>query len=315
MKKVFLILAVVLLLGGTSAWAAEYPTEVQHSTVNGIYEMRKTYELIADSEPSEEVRQDFRLDGYSYTLVDLLRRELPQKQSREQTETVTANSSSKELSDVLALLAQTKEISTEDGFTGTLTLDASTIAVEPAGYKSNSWTVTATRTYPNLSDMELQYIPKTITENGRTLQFASVDWQTDNTMNVDDYAIGDRYTAVVTYSCIATGKSVSGYTVTAQYSGTVEKISLEKVQYVAIFHGTPIEPEKQPMDWRYLAIPAGLLALCTAGFVASKLKRKGLRKSEEIQDADYEQIPQSSTDAQPNAAGHDDSVNYPGVGA
>ena len=78
----------------------------------------------------------------------------------------------------------------------------------------------------------------------------------------------------MTYSGTASGKSVTGYTVTAQYSGTVEKISLDKVRYVAIFHGTPIQPEQQPMDWRYLAIPAGLLALIGAGFAVSKLKKK-----------------------------------------
>lgn len=314
MKKTITILAALLLLS-TTALAAEYPTEVSYTADNGIYEIRKTYELPAGTEPSEEVKQDFQQDGYSYVLTDLLRRELLEKRARDYEETVTVDSESKELTDVLPLLADTKPVTTEDGFTGTLTLDASTITVEPAGYKNNSWTVTAKRSYPNLSDMDMQYIPKTTTENGRTLSFAGVDWQTDNTMNVDDYAIGDRYTAVVTYTGTASGKSVTGYTVTAKYSGTVEKISLDKVQYVAIFHGTPVAPEKQPMDWRYLGIPAGLLALCIAGFVVSKLKKKGAKSHEEIQDADYQQIPESGADAQPDAAGNHDSDSYPGVGA
>lgn len=315
MKKTIPILAVLLLLSTTTVLAAEYPTAVEYSADNGIYEIRKTYELPAGQEPSGEVKQDFQQDGYSYTLTDLLRQELPEKQSRDYSETVTVDSKSKELANVLPLLANTKTATTEDGFTGTLTLDASTVAVEPAGYKSNSWTVTATRSYPNLSDMDMQYIPKTTTENGRTLNFCSVDWQTDNTMNVDDYAIGDRYTAVVTYSGTASGKSVTGYTVTAQYSGTVEKISLDKVRYVAIFHGTPMEPEKQPVDWRYLAIPAGLLALCAVGFAVSKLKKKGLKKHEEIQDAAYQQISENGADTQPDVADRDDSGTYPGVGA
>ncbi|BAK98625.1 hypothetical protein OBV_14270 [Oscillibacter valericigenes Sjm18-20] len=184
MKKTIPILAVLLLLSTTTALAAEYPTAVEYSADNGIYEIRKTYELPAGQEPSEEVKQDFQQDGYSYTLTDLLRQELPEKQSRDYSETFTVDSKSKELANVLPLLANTKTATTEDGFTGTLTLDASTVAVEPAGYKSNSCTVTATRTYPNLSDMDMQYIPKTTTENGRTLNFSSVDWQTDNTMNV-----------------------------------------------------------------------------------------------------------------------------------
>ncbi|MDD4808411.1 MAG: cell wall anchor protein [Oscillospiraceae bacterium] len=312
MKKLIPIVTAVMLLSTTTALAAEYPTEVSYTADNGIYEIRKIYELPTGQEPSEEIRLDFTQDGYAYSLTDLLRRELPHQQSRDYEETVAVDSSSKELAEVLPLLEETRTVTTEDGFTGTLRLDAPTIAVEPAGYKSNSWTVTATRTYPNLSDMDMQYIPKTTTENGRTLNFASVDWQTDNTMNVDDYAIGDRYTAVVTYSGTASGKSVTGYTVTAKYSGTVEKVSLDKVQYVAIFHGAPIVPEKQPMDWRYLSIPAGLLALVAAGFAVSKLKRKkGANEHEEIQDAGYEPI---SDDVQPDAAAGDGG-NYPGVGA
>lgn len=312
MKKTLMVLAVVLLLGTTPALAADYPTDVTYTTEGGIYEIRKTYEMQANAEPSEEVRQDFTLDGYSYTLVDMLRREMPERELREYTETVTLGSASRELADVLPLLSETRQVTTEDGLCGVLALDASTITVEPAGYRSNSWKVTATRTYPNLSDMDMQYIPKTTTENGRTLSFASVDWQTGNTMNVDDETIGDRYTAVVTYTAVASGKSITSYTVTAQYNGEVEKTTLNKTQYVAIFRGMAIVPPERPMDWRYLAIPAGLLILCAAGFAVAKVKKKkGVQEHEEIQDADYEKIPD---DARPDADGGDAPVQYPGVG-
>ena len=260
MKKPITILVVLLLLS-TTAFAAEYPSQVSYSMNNGIFEVRKTYELPVDQEPSMQAKQSFEQDGYSFTLTDLLRQELPEQQAKEYTETVTVSSESKELTAILPLLADTKAVTTEDGFTGTLKLDTGSITVEPAGYKNNSWTVSATRTYPNLSSMDLEYIPKTTTENGRTLNFSTVDWQTDNTENVDDDAIGDRFSAIVTYTGTASSRNVTGYTVTAQYSGEVEKVSLDKVQYVAVFHGTPlvvpeVEVEEAPkIDCRYLAIP------------------------------------------------------------
>ena len=264
------------------------------------------------------MKQGFEQDGYSFVLTDMLRQELPEQQSKAYTETVTVNSGSKELTAILPLLADTKEITTEDGFTGTLKLDASTITVEPAGYKNNSWTVSATRTYPNLSSMDLEYIPKTTTENGRTLNFSTVDWQTDNTENVDDDTIGNRFSAVVTYTGTASSRNVTGYTVTAQYSGEVEKVSLDKVQYVAVFHGTPIAPQEvakeSVMDWRYLAIPGGLVLLCLAGFIAAKIKnrKKGQNKEETIYDADYKVV-KSSKDAGTDAGGSDSDEHYPGV--
>lgn len=318
MKKTITIMAVFLLLSMNTVFAAEYPSQVSYNLNNGIFEVRKTYEMQVDEEPSAQAKQSFEQDDYSFVLTDMLRKELPEQQSKEYTETVTVSSESKELTAVLPLFADTKEITTEDGFAGTLKLDTSTITVEPAGYKNNSWTVSATRTYPNLSSMDLEYIPKTTTENGRTLNFSTVDWQTDNTENVDDDTIGNRFSAVVTYTGTASSRNVTGYTVTAQYSGEVEKVSLDKVQYVAVFHGTPIAPQEvakeSVMDWRYLAIPGGLVLLCLAGFIAAKKKnkRKGQNKDETIYDADYKVV-KSSKDAGTDAGGSDSDEHYPGV--
>ena len=167
--------------------------------------------------------------------------------------------------------------------------------------------------------MDLEYVPKTTTENGRTLNFSTVDWQTDNTENVDDDTIGNRFSAIVTYTGTASSRNVTGYTVTAQYSGEVEKVSLDKVQYVAVFHGTALvvpeveAPEVQTMDWRYLAIPGGLVLLCLAGFIAAKIKnRKKGQKDETIYDADYKVV-KSSKDAGTDAGGSDSDEHYPGV--
>ncbi len=318
MKKTITIMAVFLLLSMNTAFAAEYPSQVSYNLNNGIFEVRKTYEMQVDEEPSAQAKQSFEQDGYSFVLTDMLRQELPEQESKAYTETVTVNSGSKELTAILPLLADTKEITTEDGFTGTLKLDTSTIIVESAGYKNNSWTVSATRTYPNLSSMDLEYIPKTTTENGRTLNFSTVDWQTDNTETVDDDTIGNRFSAVVTYTGTASSRNVTGYTVTAQYSGEVEKVSLDKVQYVAVFHGTPIAPqevEEAPvMDWRYLAILGGLVLLCLAGFIVAKIKnkKKGQNEDETIYDADY-QVVKSGKDAGTDAGGSDSDEHYPGV--
>lgn len=322
MKKTITIMAVFLLFSMNTAFAAEYPSQVSYNLNNGIFEVRKTYEMQVDEEPSAQAKQSFEQDGYSFVLTDMLRQELPEQQSKEYTETVTVSSESKELTAILPLLADTKAVTTEDGFTGTLKLDTGSITVEPAGYKNNSWTVSATRTYPNLSSMDLEYIPKTTTENGRTLNFSTVDWQTDNTENVDDDAIGNRFSAIVTYTGTASSRNVTGYTVTAQYRGDVEKIAMNKVQYVAVFHGTPLvvqeaEVEEVPtMDWHYLAIPGGLILLCIVGFTAAKIKnRKRVNHNDEtILDADYTSA-ENGKAAGTDVSDSDRSDRYPGVGS
>ena len=92
------------------------------------------------------------------------------------------------------------------------------------------------RSYPNLAEQDTQYLPKTITENGKTLTLTDIQWQTDNTANLDGYAVADRYTAVAT--CSGRHQQLcEGYTVTADYAGTVSRIALNRVRYAAIFEG------------------------------------------------------------------------------
>ena len=102
--------------------------------------------------------------------------------------------------------------------------------------------------------------------------------------------MGDRYTAVATYSGSATSSYVKGYTVTTDYSGTVSRIALNKTRYVAIFEGTPlrpVEPEPDPsaqaparFNWTYLLVPLGVIAVAGAG-VGGALFLKHRKESED----------------------------------
>ena len=217
MKRVFALCAMALTLAmalPVQATAAEtvavcYPTSITRSEDGG--EIRKIYDLSPTDDPAGIPRSDFEQDGFRYTLTDLLKQELPEYEERQHTETVSLESKSKDMASVLALLPQEREFITDDGLTGTLTLQLDTVQVEVAGYGSSTKEVQATRSYPNLAGQDTQYIPKTIEDNGRTLTLQSIDWQTDNTASTDGYALGDRFTAVATYTGSATSSYVKGY--------------------------------------------------------------------------------------------------------
>ena len=255
-----------------------YPSAITRSE-DGT-ELRKLYDLGPDDDPAGIPRSDFEQDGFHYTLTDLLQQELPEYEERAHTETVTLESEKKDMESVLALLPQEREFITEDGFTGTLSLQLDTVQVEVAGYGSSTREVSATRSYPNLLSQDTQYIPKTVEEDGRTLTLQSIDWQTDNTATADGYAMGDRFTAIATYTGSATSSYVKGYTVTAEYCGTVSKIALNKVRYVAIFEGTPLqplvseEPASTQFNWAALLVPFGIVALAGAGIGAALFIRR-----------------------------------------
>ena len=275
-----------------------YPTSVTRSE-DGT-QIRKVYDLGPSEDPAGIPRSDFEQEGFHYTLTDLLKQEAPEREERFHTETVTLDSKSKDMESVLALLPAQREFTTEDGLTGTLNLKLDTVNVEASGYGSTTKAVSVSRSYPNLSSQDTSYIPKEITDNGRTLELASIDWQTDNTANEDGYAVADRYTAIATYTGSATSSYIKGYVVTAEYSGTVSRIALNKVRYVAIFEGTPLvpaEPEPTPeptpevqepapvqFHWAYVLAPLGVVAAIGAGVGAAlfiKKRRESGYESEE----------------------------------
>ncbi len=227
--------------------------------------------------------------GSTIPSSDLLKQELPENESRQHTETVSLESKSKDMESVLALLPQEKEFITEDGLSGVLTLQLDTVQVEVAGYGSSTREVSATRSYPNLASQDTANIPKTIEDNGRTLTLQNISWQTDNTANTDGYAMGDRFTAVATYTGSATSSYVTGYTVTADYSGTVSRIALNKTRYVAIFEGTAIEPlaplpdsgsSPVQFNWAYILVPLGVV-FAAGGVIGGCLLYKRKHESEE----------------------------------
>ena len=293
MKRILSLLMTAMILSAVmipSALAADtssacYPSSVTRSEDGR--EIRKVYDLGPEEDPAGIPRSDFQQDGVRYTLVDLFKQELPENESRQHVETVTLESKNKDMASVLELLPQQREFVTDDGLSGTLTLQLDTVQVDVSGYGSSTKAVNVTRSYPNLAGQDTSYIPKTIQDSGRTLTLQDINWQTNNTASLDGYAVGDRFTAVATYSGSATSSYVKGYTVTANYSGTVSRIALNKTRYVAIFEGDaptvdiiPTEADSGSdsgfrFNWAYLLVPLGVIALAGGGMgTALYLKRR-----------------------------------------
>lgn len=133
-------------------------------------EIRKVYDLPPTTDPSILPRDPFDREGYHYECSDILREVIIGAETQKITQTETVESSNKDLETILGSLPQEKSVTTEDGFEGTLYLDVDSIHTEPSGYGSSTKPVTAKRSYPNLSSADTNHLPKTITEEGRTLQ-------------------------------------------------------------------------------------------------------------------------------------------------
>ncbi len=213
------------MIQAVPAPSSVYPAEVRESEENGIHRIEKVYYLTRRDDPSAIPTDNFEREGRTYVLLDVLKNDQSETDTKDHIEVVTVNSSTDNMSSIIQQLEPALEVTTEDGYTGTLAPDYPGIKVAADGYKTSSRTVTAKRNYPNLSDADASLIPKTIQDGGRTLTLADVQWQEN----------GGYYSASATYSGTATGKYATGYTVTVEYKGEVTRTRTDSVIYTAVF--------------------------------------------------------------------------------
>lgn len=219
------------------------PVDVQVSA-DGLT-CKKIYDVPTGTSPDQIPQDDFDRGDMHYTFQDMLRIEMPDIDRKMHSETVTVSSTSDNLNDVMALLPKSKPVTTDDGYSGTAYLDVSSISTKVAGTESVSEALSVTREFPNMPEMDMTGIPKTIEDNGHILTFSDIEWspeieETDNLGTMET-----TYTAVVTYTGTATSSRTTGYTVTATYAGEVSHRNNDCIRYIAVYGGEPIiiEPE------------------------------------------------------------------------
>ncbi len=249
----------VIMVGSIPAMAAEepprqdasyYPISVDEYTYGELEEPRinKVYQLSLSDDPSLIPTEDFERDGLWFTLLDMTRKNEVGVDTQPYTETVTRPSKTNDMAQVLQALEAEMEVTTAEGYAGTLHLDHTSVQVKTDGYATKTNNLSATRSYPNLSDADVSLVPKSIEDKGKTLTLADVQW---SEAQYSDGAGGTvtRYTATASYTGTSTSRYATGYTVTANYTGEVAKTGCDMVTYTAIF-GSTEAPEEVPMAER-----------------------------------------------------------------
>lgn len=289
MKKTISMFTAMLLLCAIFAFPAHaaeegksshyYPISVDEYIGGDFDEPRiqKVYQLSLDDDPAKIPTEDFVRNGRLYYLLDMTRQDEIGVDTKSYIQTVTLPSKTNDMEKILQTLDAEIEATTEDGYTGTLHLDHTTVKVTTDGYATKTGTVSASRTYSNLSDADLSLVPKTISDNGRNLTLADVQWSNSTDGETT------RYTATARYTGTTSSKYATGYTVTADYSGEVSKTGCDVVVYTAIFGSVeaPKEEnvERTPVDLsglkRSAIVGVGILAFALGGtFVITKIRKR-----------------------------------------
>ena len=155
-----------------------YPISVEEYTYGEAEEPRinKVYQLSLSDDPSGIPTEDFVRNGRRYYLLDMTRKNEVGVDTKPYIETVTQASNTDDMETILQKLSAELEITTEDGYTGTLQLDHTTVKVTVDGYATKTQGLSASRSYPNLSEADVSLIPKSIEDNGKTLTLVDVQW-------------------------------------------------------------------------------------------------------------------------------------------
>ncbi len=238
--------ALILCAASPPAYATDrsaacyYPVEVESYTAGDFDQprIRKVYQLSRSDDPAGIPTDDFVEYGRTFHLMEMTRKDEIGVDTQPLTKTITTDSSTGDLGEVLKQLAPEITAETEDGHSGTLKLDYNSVQVEVKGYRTSTKNLSASRVYPNLSDADLSLVPKTVQEGGRTLNLADVKWSSSTDMEGEDMVV--RYTATASYTGSVSSRYATGYTVTADYTGEVAKTNCEIVTYTAIFGCTEV---------------------------------------------------------------------------
>ena len=231
-----LLLALSLM---TSAFAAEVPEELVVENLNGQQRLVKTYVLSPEVDPDTLKEPPFDYDGFTYTWAYTTKEEQPYLNTKAVTETVTVETSSDDLTDVLAALAPS--IPYDDGeYVGELALDHTTLTTVAAGYTTKYGTVSETKVISNLDRNDMSYVPATTVKDGRTLSLAGVEWQVTGTDLVGETLSPSSWQAVATYTASTSWQAATGYgSFSTTQTGIMEKALLPGLQAtVATSSGT-----------------------------------------------------------------------------
>lgn len=287
------------------AFASELPTGTTVQNINGVQQYVKTYVVSADVEPESLVEPDFTYEGFTYKFSSVGKEEHTFNDEQYHTETLTVETSKKDLGAVLDALPNTVEY--DDGsYTGTLVLDHSTIKTEAAGYKSGSYTVTATREIGDLPDNDMSRIPATTVKDGVTIGLSSVEWQVQGTSQVDGFLMPTLYKAIVHYSGTAGYKTATGYVTTAEYSGTVSRSKVDSITYTVTYEGEKLDEGSTEeadsaenaergsiLSWRGLPWAAGAAGAAALGLGTAMIvshKKRANKSNISYRDYDDEEV-------------------------
>lgn len=136
------------------------------------------------------------------------------------------------LEKVISLFNETKDFE-DEGYTGTLVRDNSTLKVQINDSYQEEYKVYLQKTYDNVPSNELNDIPKEIRENGTTYYLVNPVWNIAETQMVANNEVPVKYNGTMYYEGVKTKTIITSYLATVKYTGILEKQVPDTTTFIA----------------------------------------------------------------------------------
>lgn len=156
-----------------------------------------------------------------YELENIDRTDNLKSLTKEKEIVETLETSTDNLEKVISMFNETKD-SEEDGYTGILTRDNSSLKISINNSYQEEYKVYLQKTYKNVPSNELNDIPKTIKNNGITYYLVNPVWTISETTKVSDSDVPLKYNGTMYYEGVKSKTIVTSYLATIKYSGVLE---------------------------------------------------------------------------------------------
>ena len=221
---------------------------VSNATDNNLktFEEEKTVEMNQIEEYKETLEQEISKDGITYKLEDIIEKENTKLayKNKEVTKELIVNTNDKY--EILNMFEQELNIK-EDGYTGTLKIDNSSVTIEPNDSYKEEYKVYYEKEYKNVERNELNDIPKTIEKNDTTYYLVDPVWTVSKTQIIDGQDVPVLYNGIMKYEAIKERTVVTNYIATVKYNGKLEKEVIDTVTLTMKYTEVPTQKieEKQ----------------------------------------------------------------------
>ena len=221
---------------------------VSNATDNNLktFEEEKTVEMNQIEEYKETLEQEISKDGITYKLEDIIEKENTKVvyKNKEVTKELIVNTNDKY--EILNMFEQELNIK-EDGYTGTLKIDNSSVTIEPNDSYKEEYKVYYEKEYKNVERNELNNIPKTLEKDDTTYYLVDPVWTVSKTQIIDGQDVPVSYNGIMKYEAIKERTVITNYIATVKYNGKLEKEVVDTVTLTMEYTEVPTQKieEKQ----------------------------------------------------------------------